>query len=864
MSENKIFINGKSENLSIDTTEELILNWKKLKHNQKNFRIKILDQNIIVMDTQYIKGEQPFFNISIPHSISRREYIIYLEITSTIDESFTYKKVVYTKNENLKNANWITRLDNPIEKEWLYFQNKANMIFEKEFFYDEEGEAFLDICGLGYYTVKINNQRIDDTFLNNDVSDYRKTIYFDTYKIGLFLKKGKNTIAVELANGWYNPAPIKILGRYNVRNRMAIGKPCLICQISYSNKHKELITINSDKSWKVRDGKYLLNNIFIGERVLADSQIKQMKNNVQNQTVEIAGPGGELTPNKIRKIKRTKKLFPKTIEKIKENLLIDFGRVISGHFSCNLSANIHGKINIFYSEAIHDNKELNYRSIISGTYGYTLTDLEIDEKDPVIQMDEIIKGKNEFNFENMYVYHSFRYVLIECNGIELEDVEDILAYSVHTDLESASSFESSNENINLLWNVAIDTKLNNIHSYFEDCPRERLGYGGDIVALIDSQIYSFDIEQLLIKVFKDFADSQTESGGVPQTAPYMGIQTNGPSDRAGSLGWQLVFPTIAKKIKQHYFQPHFFKVHINSLMAHINYILAFDYEYIKHCCLGDWGSIDTISIDKGGATPDREFCSAIMYYLILTNYADLLSDTEHCQTKNRIKSKVDEIRNRIISEFYQETGYFQTGSQSSYAFALYSNIVTGEQRDKVLSNFLNKIRNDDGVLRGGIFGMPWTYQILSEENCDSIVFSWLTREVKPSFLEMLSNGNKILSEFFDSSLGSYNHAMFSSYSIWMVERLLGIQIKSDAKGSNSLKISPYFPKTMSYAKGRVDTVRGEVSINWRKTNNIILMIVRVPKGIEFELQLNKNYQLLSKELQDNSFYIELKLSVGVM
>ena len=858
MSKNLITVNGKYDILNLSMEEIHVLNWRGLKGDQLKFRMQILDKKSIVFDSGLVEGQQPFCEFLIPYTNHRQQYVIQLEVTDLEYEITTYEKVIYSTNVSLDKASWITRLDNPIEKEWNYYKNKSNIIFEKEFHYEgNDRKVFLDICGLGYYIVKINNQRIDDTFLNNDVSNYSKIVYFDTYEIKRFLKVGENKISVELANGWYNPAPIKLLGKYNVRSRMAIGKPCLICQISYKDKKQNLVTINSDETWEAKEGRYLFDNLFIGERVLADSNLGGKSDDVMNQTMRISGPGGKLVPSQIPKIKRTQKFLPEKIVCLENKILIDFGRVIAGHFACEFSENIEGEIKIFYSEAVAENNKLDFRSSISGTYGYTLDDIGIDENDPAIQLDEITKGKEEFAFENKHVYHSFRYVEIQHDGITENDLKDVCGYRVHTELETASTFETSDEQLNFLWNVANDTKLNNVHSYFEDCPRERLGYGGDIVALIDSQIYSFDVEQLLMKVFKDFAFDQVEDGGIPQTAPYMGIQTHGSSNKSGSLGWQLAFPVIMKKLRQYYGRSNFFLKYVDQLKAHVNYLLAFDYEYIKHCCLGDWGSIDTTIIEQKETPPDKAFCSAIMYYLLLTSYAELFSSNEYQEVFRHINHKKEAVQSKIMVEFYKEEGYFQTGSQSSYAFALYSNIVTGEKREKVLDNFISKIKQDKGVLRSGIFGMSWTPRILSEVGRDDIVFSWLTRKEKPSFLNMLTNGSKILSEWFDTSMGSHNHAMFSSYTTWMIEKLLGVQVKEDATSANRVKISPYFPKSIEYAKGTIETIRGQIMIHWERKNDEIEMVLRFPIGIEFEI--DKNFPVKRKEVKDEGFYRKLKL-----
>ena len=152
--------------------------------------------------------------------------------------------MVQPLSASLGQASWITRLDNPLEKEAEFLNERPNIILEKTFdIPDEIAEALIDICGLGYYTLYVNGLRISDAYLNNDVTNYDKTVYYDTYDIKNYLKKGSNKLSVELANGWYNAAPITILGKYNVRKQLAVGKPCLISQLTIKTAADEKIVI---------------------------------------------------------------------------------------------------------------------------------------------------------------------------------------------------------------------------------------------------------------------------------------------------------------------------------------------------------------------------------------------------------------------------------------------------------------------------------------------------------------------------------------------------------------------------------------------------------------------------------------------
>ena len=764
--------------------------------------------------------------------------------------------MVQPLSASLGQASWITRLDNPLEKEAEFLNERPNIILEKEFdVSDEIEEALIDICGLGYYTLYVNGHRMGDSYLNNDVTNYDKTVYYDTYDIRNFLKQGSNRLSVELANGWYNAAPITILGKYNVRKQLAVGKPCLISQLTITTAVGEKIVISSDSSWESKPGNYLFNNLYIGE-VVTDA-ISEMS--AQQKTVRIAGPGGRLTPSFIPKIKRQGHYLPAVVTNNPESgdILIDFGTIISGHFLCDIAVGFLGQVTLLYAEELNADGTISFDSSISGTYGVTDEEHGIDMSYPIIQKDVIKKNRQEiFHFENQYCYHSFRYVLVNTEsytGALEELLSNIQAYSVYTDLASVSRFESSSDELNRLWDAARNTRLNNIHSYFEDCTRERFGYGGDIVALLESHRYSHDVHNLLKKVFMDFANDQTPEGGIPQTAPYVGIMTNGTSNRAGSLGWQLVFPVLAAKIEQYYQDKAFVQEHLPELVKHLEYLLAFDFDYIRYCCLGDWGSVDASIQNKRIVSPDQEFCSASMYLILLEEYKALFAAHEVSETiMETLGLRIVEARSAIIDLFRNEDDSFASGTQSSTIFALKASLFrdSGEQR-ALEAKLVQRIHDDAGIFRFGIFGMSWAYSILSELGEDDLIYNWLSRRQEPNYLSMLADGNQTLGEYFpvgtmDVTLkGSLNHAMFSSYTVWMMEKLVGISVKKD----RSIQLVPYFATDLTEIKGSLLTMQGEVEAQWERLyGNGIVYSVTLPESLDYELQLEDTYQIVNKEI----------------
>ena len=813
----KIKINGKTDVISLNLEKRIYVDWRDLGVEQTGFKIQTYEGSELVFETAKLKSNEPFGEIRLPLTPQRKKYDLRLSIWDGMGREQIFEEFFYSGNPGLKDAKWITRLDNPIEKEWTYYDDRPNMIFEKRFDYQGSGEAFLDLSGLGYFTAWINGQRLGDSYLTTDPAQYRQSVYYDSFRVGEHLRTGENVLTIELANGWFNPAPLQLLGRYNVRKKMAVGKPCLLAQLTFEDSR--LKTIASDSTWTCRDGAYLFNNLFIGEKVLGNHPSGQ-----SGKTVQIPGPSGKLIPSHIPKIKRKRRLLPQEVLDTEKGILLDFGQVVSGHFCCTFSELLQGSFKLTYFEGLYGDGTPDHGPSSCGIYGYDAKALGKIAQDQVIQQDEILKERGSFRFENQYCYHSFRYVLIEGRQIKASDLSDIWAFAVHTDVVSTGTFETSAPDLNLLWEGAKATKLNNIHGLFEDCPRERLGYGGDIVALLDSQVYTFEIEQLLLKVFQDFADDQGSDGGITQTAPYMGIQTNGTSERAGSLGWQLVLPVLAEKIRSEYYQPHFIEDNRQTLQKHLDYLLSFDYDYIKHCCLGDWGSMDGELM----ASPDQQFCSAVMYGLIIEAYSKILPVS---------LEKLDEIRRWIHLEFYQEGGFYQTGSQSSYAFALKAGLGN---RTVLLENLIKQIERDGGLFRSGIFGNPWTQKLLSEAGRPDLVYQWLTRAEAPGFLEMLSQGGGISREHFDAARGSYNHGMFTSYSAWLVENILGLQWDS-SKGQ--LIVAPYFSEKLSWVKGGIKCRKGGVEVSYERFGNRVQMELIIPMSLSFEVVYAGNHQI---------------------
>jgi alpha-L-rhamnosidase len=583
---NNIRINYQDFCINVDSNS-LIISWV-VDVKQTDYEIVICKEDTNIYNSQKTNSSDNIIYLKDLVLEPEIEYTVLIRLWSESDnciKSTKFRTAIFGEFK----GKWISNGEK-LENEIDYYNDNRNCLIRKKFnIINEINEAFLYIVGLGYYNVYINGTKVGKVELNTDWTKYSKCIYYDVYEVSKYLTKGDNIISVELGNGWYNPAPLKLFGKYNLRDVLDIGEPKLIADLKINTNSDEKVIISTDESWEVAKGPYLFNNIYLGERFDA-RLVNETWNNFNSvdvtwrNAVLTASPGGKLNTSFIEKSEKTKSVIAKSVSiNEKKNVLIDFGETIEGFIDINFIGESGQEVELIYGENINPDGTVNVISTLAGFVGRFFGDDQVPGGPgaPKIadQRDICILNDGKTHYVNKFTYHSFRYV--EIQGIEKESINEIKAICVNTKLEETGSFKCSNELFNKLYDVARNTKLNNIHSLFEDCARERFGYGGDVVCLAPSQIFMFDTEKLYEKVIKDFRYDIRENGGVTETAPYMGIKSNGTGDGAGPLGWQLVYSYIIKKVYEYYGNARIVESEYKYVKNQVDYLISLGIEYLS-------------------------------------------------------------------------------------------------------------------------------------------------------------------------------------------------------------------------------------------------------------------------------------------
>lgn len=723
----------------------------------------------------------------------------------------------------------------------LYYQDQRNTVVLKQFSIRDRKQTYLYIATLGYSIIYINGQRITEDELNLVWTQFQKCVYYDVYDVTQFLRIGQNEICIELGNGMYNPSPLKLFGKYNLRERLKeIGEPRVICDFIQD----ENVILSSDESWQMKEGHFLFNNLYLGERVdlhELDSYIKPVCIDQTKRVMQL---------NTIPPVRKKQTVEPKQYILTEEGLVVDFGEMISGFIDIEFHAQDNTHVILQYSEKF-ENNQMNYHTCLAGSVGEQIQEITIPggpgAPDMGIQKDEIIACDGRNSYTNTFTYHSFRYVLLQ--GLKKRDIKNLSAIYVHTNLKQIGRIVTDNAILNELYDTAIRTKLNNVHSIFEDCARERLGYGGDMVALATSNLYTFDLAEFYKKIIRDFRYEQTQNGGIPETAPYMGIQSNGTGEGEGPLLWQFVYPYLTYKHYQYYGDKKVLEEEYPYLYKQMQYLLNYDLDKLVHCCLGDHGSM-LIAGQFRKPTPDKLFLGycTILFFL---KYNILIAQIIN-EDISQYQKTYDELKLHMIHQFQNKDGTFGEGTQTGFAFAVALQLTSPQL---LCQKFVEKIEQDQGIFNSGIFGMALTYEVLNLYGYNEIIERWLLQESDIGYLAMLKSGNRTLSELFVGQQLSLNHAMFASYQQWYYQGLAGIQICEDAVGFNKIKLSPYFSKQINRFECTIETNQGIITSSWQRNQGDIIWKIKVPSDIQYQILLKQPYQ---KVYQDNQIIIYTK------
>ena len=613
------------------------------------------------------------------------------------------------------------------------------------------------MAAAGYYTLTVNGCAPDgaaEVSLMPLWSPYDKTIYVDEHPIPSDILKPwpeTNEVRVVLGNGFYNLPPLRFWGQRVFRHSLASGEPVFILSadgVSFS-------------PWEWRETDIVRNCVYLGTEIDRSRELSD----VWRPAVAAKGPKGRFVARKAPPV-GVRGVLKGESKWLREGSVqvVDFGENNTGVPSFLLRGKRGTRIEIVYGERLNADGSVNVLTQTAGQIkrrgrgGPGAPDIAA-QRDVYVCLGAA-EGER---FAPPFTWHVCRYAEVRGLGSLLADgeVELRLVSSLVADAKPGAGLKTGDGDLDRIHDMCRRTFLANLVGVQSDCPgRERLGYGGDIVATCDAYCLNFDMREFYLKTLQDFADEAENDGWITETAPYVGISSRGFGGRSGPISWALGVPVLMDALLRHYGD--------ERALAYYDVCARYARLVAAKCpngtverCIGDHEALER--------APDSLVATAHWHeFLRLTvGFAERLG-----REKDAAEFRVlaEKARAAFVERWVKSDGTVGNGTQSAQAFGFYLGLVPEPLRDAAFAKLVAAVEAKDCAPTTGIFATRYMLMALSENGRIDLARRIVLQRGGHGWMHMLDRGATTLWETWKESDDMYSncHPMFGSVDEWIV------------------------------------------------------------------------------------------------
>lgn len=720
--------------------------------------------------------------------------------------------------------------------------------FKKEFELEEVKDAMLYVSALGIYEAYINGEKVGNAVLAPGSTDPRKRVQYDTYDVSSLLKVGHNEIVLLLADGWYR-------GSIGAKGfTYVFGKNTkVLAQLELSNGEK----IVTDETWKwCNDGPITFADLKDGE-IVDFNKVPLFKGKVR-----IGSYDKEITSSNNSHVVVLSRNNPSRVFNSKNSQeVFEFENNVAGNIYLKLNGKAGSKIHLRLGEMLDENDEVTLKNVQCIGKG---------KKTPLQEVVITLKdGLNEY--ESKFFYGGFRYVgVLENEGVEIVEIKQL---AITTEMERVSTFECSNDLINIFYDNTVRSCRSNFVDIPTDCPtRERMGWTGDSQIIFDTASYLFDCHAFFRKHLKDVYDRQDKNGRLPQIAPYsaedwfMGVMN-------GSVGWADAGILIPYRMYLQFGDINILRTHFDDMVRYAKFMIkrcgnarGIYAIYAKPLHLskenkkygvnngqsyGEWAEPADVKsfVWTDFAEPHPEESMAYTYWMmsLMVEISKLVGKTDNIALFEEYRDGVKRAYQELVTK---ERHTLDTDRQCKQVRPLYLGLLTTDQTKFAKERLIKALDNYDWKLGTGFLSTPFILYVL-EKIDPNYAYKLLLNEKMPGWLYMAKENTGTIWEGWEgpksqAGIASLNHYSKGAMVEWLYKSMLGIKVK----GENLFEISPVIGDGVEFAKGSYNSMYGNVSSEWKKENDKVVFDITIPVNTKATFAYND----VHKELQPGKYH----------
>ena len=705
------------------------------------------------------------------------------------------------------------------------------------------------ICGVGLYYLALNSKTAGDEVLAPGLCAYDKWLPYQTYDITGFVNPGKNTVEINLGNGWYK-------GRYGLhRKGFQYGKEfAAICEIVITYEDGTQHRIVTDTTWQSKLSTITDSNIFDGEYrddTLAPGTPQPVK--------ETDIPLSLLQPRRSPPMAIMHRIKPiEVIHTPAGEVVLDMGQNMVGWFEFTCKAPKGSNIHLQFGEVLQEGNF--YRDNLRGA---------------LCEFKYVSDG-NEKAVTQAYTFYGSRYVKLTDWHQEVNP-EDFTGLVIYSKLRPTGSIKTSNEKVNKLFENTLWGQRGNFLDVPTDCPQrdERMGWTGDAQVFFGTAAYNMDVAAFFAKFCYDLMQEQETFGGnVPVVIPRHDVV------QAGSCAWGDAATIIPWNHYIRYGDKSILQRQYPSMKAWVDHIRSRDaitgntrlWKGDFHFC--DWLALDNEDPigNRFGGTENTYLASCFYRYssMLVAKAARVLGKTQDAEFYEGLS---EAVRVAIVDEYVTASGRLALTTQTAYILALHMDIMPEKWRDKTAHALSLKMKESGFHLRTGFIGTSYLCRVLSATGSNNIAYRLLLHEDFPSWLYAVNMGattiwerwNSILPDgsISDTGMNSLNHYTYGSITEWMYRDAAGIDPIEEYPGFRKFRLAPKPDAQLMGIQAEYHSPVGTIKSAWEYTEpGVIKYSFTVPYGATALLTLPPGQgDIANQELPPGVHNFSIKLPV---
>jgi alpha-L-rhamnosidase len=702
--------------------------------------------------------------------------------------------------------------------------------------------AMVYVASFGYHELYVNGKKVDDQVMTPVLTYMKARIPYVTYDIAKFLTKGDNVIAIWHAGGW---------ARWNRISEYRMPPFVFKAQAEIQTKGDK-ITISTDKTWKCKKsyssyyGKWDVGN-FGGE--IIDDRLRENDWNTSgyddskwsyagiynpdvlnaaigkdNITLEINSDTHTTVTGKYENITATlsaqmvepqakyRTIMPIGVSKNSNGTYrIDMGENYTGYFEMNMYNGAEGDSVIF---EISDKQEqmMNWKQ--KSKYIYSKAG----------------KGK----FTNRFNLAGGRWINVK--GLKYEPkLEDIKGYVITNNRKQISSFESSSELLNKIYQINLNTYIaNTIDGILVDCPhRERRSWGEvTVAAMYGDALPNFESGAYMDQYAQFVQDSQAKSGK-------MSAIVNG--DDFYLLMWMANSPITIwetyrmlgdkRLLENHYV---YLKNWMEWMYKHTDYNTGGTLKIGKRGSfefpgLGDWCTPRGNFWSSMNSPEANHFNNCVYAYMLenAINIAEVLGKTEDA----KIYADRLQLQRKVTHERSYDplTGKYLDGRQVNQALAILAGITPEAEKQKVKAQLVDNVLYTFPYYDTGSSGQAlYTRYFIEYGERMDLIYRLLKDTRHPSYGYFISKGETTWPEHWSSDASSQIHTCYTGIGGYFIKGFGGIRPNPEKLGMQNFIIKPSPVGDLTYANTSYESMYGNIVVNWKKTGTVATFHIEIP------------------------------------